>query len=198
MAGTGCLPCNPAPIAVARCAGRNGGNRSSFGGFMQIHNVSHCRFVPRFLTVVAMTCVAALALQSAPSFAQTCNAGQTPSTPTSQFTVHGDGTVTHSTTGLTWKVCSEGQTWSNPGDVATCTGNALGYDYQWALSNAQSHAFAGYNDWRMPSVQELASIVETCRGNPISNTINNVVFPATPSNIFGQPRPTPQRPPRGR
>lgn len=136
----------------------------------------------RVLRVVAV--VATAALQSASGFAQTCNAGQTPSTPTSQFTAHGDGTVTHNTSRLMWKVCSEGQTWSSPGGVATCSGNAAGYDYEGAFALADGQTFAGYSDWRMPSVQELASLVETCRGSPISNTINNVVFPATPSDIF--------------
>jgi Protein of unknown function (DUF1566) len=116
--------------------------------------------------------------------AQTCNQGQTPSTPTSQFTAHGDGTVTHRTTGLMWKVCSEGQSWSNPGGVATCSGGATGHDFVGALALAEGQSFAGHSDWRMPSVQELASIIETCRGDPILNTINNVVFPATPSTIF--------------
>ncbi|MDP2902124.1 MAG: hypothetical protein Q8N96_03325 [Methylovulum sp.] len=40
----------------------------------------------------------------------------TPTTPTSEFIINNDGTVTHKTTGLTWMRCAMGQT----GRVGTC------------------------------------------------------------------------------
>ena len=36
------------------------------------------------------------------------NAAATESTPTSAFTNHGDGTLTHGLTGLMWKQCPQG------------------------------------------------------------------------------------------
>jgi Protein of unknown function (DUF1566) len=118
--------------------------------------------------------LACLALQTT-AIAQTCNPGQTPTTPTSEFAVHGDGTVTHLRTGLMWKVCAEGQSFA----AGTCTGTAATYYFDDALTHADGHSYAGHKDWRMPSIQELDSIVEYCRGHPIASTINDQVFPAS-------------------
>jgi Protein of unknown function (DUF1566) len=138
-------------------------------------------FLRSFSAVFAL---ASMTLQTA-SFAQTCNPNTTPSAPTSQFTVHGNGTVTHKRTGLMWKVCSEGQTWSQPVSSPSCDGMATTHTFLSAITSvAESHSFASYDDWRMPSVQELQSIVESCRGAPTNNTVNNIVFPDTPSANF--------------
>jgi Protein of unknown function (DUF1566) len=74
-----------------------------------------------------------------------------------------DGTLTAA--GLTWKVCSEGRSWSG----FTCTGTAALV----AASNAQAFAnaantaeFAQINDWRVPTKQELRSLLQL--GNDLS------------------------------
>ena len=104
------------------------------------------------------------------------NANVIESTPTADFTVNGDGTVTHIRTGLMWKQCTEGQ-----GGPACDAGAATGMTWGEALNAANSAnaaAFAGHTDWRLPNIKELESIVELCGHVP---AINRTVFPATPS-----------------
>ncbi len=106
------------------------------------------------------------------------NANLVESTPTADFdTIATDGTVIHTKTGLMWKRCAEGQTW----DGATCTGGASSFTWQNALAAAASSTFAGHDDWRLPNVKELQSIVESCGYNP---AINQTVFPATLASYF--------------
>ncbi len=99
-----------------------------------------------------------------------------PATPDSDFTPHGDGTVTHLATGLMWKECVEGKS-----GVDCATGTASFLDWAEALQSAvaaNAAAFGGHDDWRLPNQQELLSIVETCGRFP---TINQNAFPGTPS-----------------
>ncbi|MDX8390833.1 MAG: DUF1566 domain-containing protein [Mariprofundaceae bacterium] len=109
-----------------------------------------------------------------------CVSTITASTPTADFTDHGNGTVTHSKTGLMWKQCSEGL--SGVGGACT-TGAALTYTWQAALQLVETLngavGFATYTDWRVPNIKELASIVEEQCSFP---AINEVIFPAIVSN----------------
>ncbi len=92
------------------------------------------------------------------------------------YTDHGNGTVTDSRTGLMWKKCSEGQTGHD------CSGNSV-TTFTWAeaLVHAEAHTFAGHDDWRLPNIRELDSLVEECRFTP---AINDAHFPNTPSSYF--------------
>ena len=114
--------------------------------------------------------------------AQTCKTNIPATTPTSQFTDNGNGTITDTKTGLMWKRCSEGQVWSNGGCARLGKGGAY-YRWQVAMTRTQTlnkaGGFAGYADWRMPSVEELQSIVEKQCSAP---AINLTVFPDTPSS----------------
>jgi uncharacterized repeat protein (TIGR01451 family) len=96
-------------------------------------------------------------------------------TPTVDFTDNGNGTVTHQKTGLMWQRCSVGQTWNGAG----CTGSASSMNYTSAI--AQTSVLADYNDWRLPTLNELNTIVEYKNYSP---AINSTVFPNTPSNLF--------------
>jgi hypothetical protein len=93
-------------------------------------------------------------------------------TPTADFTANGDGTITHKPTGLMWKQCLEGFS-----GVDCTTGTASQYTWQAALQLADGHSFAGYDDWRLPNIKELSSIVETGCFIP---AINLTVFPNFP------------------
>lgn len=107
------------------------------------------------------------------------NPNMTESTPTSAFTVHGDGTATHSLTGLMWKRCVEGLS-----GAACTTGTAATMTWSAAHAAAVADRTGGYADWRVPSRNELQSIIEYCGWGP---PINQTVFPATPGLGFPEP-----------
>jgi hypothetical protein len=100
------------------------------------------------------------------------NASVVEDTPTADFTDNGDGTVTHTLTGLMWKQCAEGLS-----GAGCATGTATMMNWSSALSVAASGTTAGYSDWRLPNQGELLSIVETCGYTP---AINQTLFPITP------------------
>lgn len=119
--------------------------------------------------------VAALTLAAPAVQAVTCVNNLPPGNPDAIYQVHGNGTVTDTRTGLTWKRCAEGQSWNG----STCTGSASRHTWANALALAEASTFAGHGDWRLPSLKELRSLVEECRYNP---AINDTVFPNTLSS----------------
>jgi hypothetical protein len=92
------------------------------------------------------------------------------------FVDNGDGTVTQTNTGLMWAKCSEGQTGS---DCSGGSESTMAWDV--ALTTANNSSLASYSDWRLPNVTELTSLLEDYRVDP---SINNTVFPNTPSDWF--------------
>lgn len=124
----------------------------------------YCKTVAAFI-IVPILC-------SDPVMAtQTCRSDLTAVTPTARFVNNGDGTITDSATELTWKRCSEGLS----GDACE-NGPALTYTWPEALKLAASSTFAGQKEWRLPTVQELDSIVEYKCTMP---AVNAEIFPAT-------------------
>ncbi len=65
------------------------------------------------------------------------------------FFENGDGTVTDTSTGLMWQKPAEGE-----------------MNWEAALAYSESLNFAGYSDWRLPSLKELWSIVDHSRARP--------------------------------
>lgn len=63
---------------------------------------------------------------------------------TNDFIDNGDGTITDNATGLMW----------------TQDDSQIGYDWEDALTYAESSEMAGYTDWRLPNVKELQGIVD--------------------------------------
>lgn len=108
--------------------------------------------------------------------AQACNPNIVEVTPSLRFTVHDNGVVTDLQTGLMWKRCPEGQS-----GVDCSTGSEDLFDWRQALERAEVATDADHNDWRLPNVKELASIVETQCGHP---SINLSIFPGTQSSRF--------------
>ncbi|MCU0833342.1 MAG: DUF1566 domain-containing protein [Chromatiaceae bacterium] len=95
----------------------------------------------------------------------------------SRFSNPGDGTLIDASTGLAWKRCSEGQTW----DGATCTGSASKHDWREALDLAEGATDAGHDDWRVPSLDELASLIDKACAHP---ALDLSTFPDTPAGVF--------------
>ncbi len=69
------------------------------------------------------------------------------------YTDNGDGTITDNASGLMWLEVDLG----------------VAVDWQEALSLAESSEFAGYDDWRLPDVKELQSIVSYDGSYPAIN-----------------------------
>ena len=129
------------------------------------------RSPPLAHALAAVLCLAASTAQ-----AVTCQNGIPASNPDNIYTVHGNGTVTDTRTGLMWKQCLEGY----GADNCTADGGTSSFTWNAALTLAESHEFAGHSDWRLPNLKELRSLVEECRNTP---AINNDVFPNTSSSV---------------
>ena len=80
--------------------------------------------------------------------------------PDTRFIENGDGTVTDNFTGLMWLQKSSGE-----------------MDLQNAQTYAKSLSLAGYDDWRLPDMTELAMLCDRNQTNP---ALNRIVF----SSIF--------------
>ena len=81
------------------------------------------------------------------------------------YTDNGDGTVTDNVTGLMWQQAVPATTYTWADAVAYCPTLTL----------------AGHGDWRLPSVIELASIVDLGQSD---TSIDSTYFPSTPGNWF--------------
>ncbi|MBI4605366.1 MAG: DUF1566 domain-containing protein [Planctomycetes bacterium] len=90
--------------------------------------------------------------------------------PEGRFLDQGDGTVTDACTGLLWRkdtsdVNGDGQVspdWIRGGDtVPWCE----------ALAYCEEMSFAGHDDWRLPTIRELESIVDYGRSRPAADPI---------------------------
>jgi len=72
---------------------------------------------------------------------------------------NGDGTVSDTATGLMWQQATAGA-----------------YSWQEALTAAEILNLAGYDDWRLPDINELRTLIEY---NPSGTSINTTFFPDT-------------------
>lgn len=94
---------------------------------------------------------------------------------TDRFSPQPDGTVIDNNTGLMWMRCILGQNW----DGKVCQQPKPWFTYHtWdkAMNNASSSRYAGYQDWHLPTRDELRSIVEYRCKDP---SINPKIFPGS-------------------
>ena len=121
-----------------------------------------------------LTLATLMALTATISHAQTCNPNIARSAPDSRYQLVNDNTEVKDTqTGLIWQRCSLGQTWSG----TACTGTAATYNWANALQTAKNMG----NNWRVPNVKELDSLVEEACYNA---AINETYFPNTVSSYY--------------
>lgn len=105
------------------------------------------------------------------------------------FTGNGNGTITDNLTDLMWQKCSTGQ---NNDDA--CSGAASTYNWYQATGTADAiHnprgnmdvcgtlTLGGHTDWRLPSMEELESIIDGGTHRPV---INTTYFPNTDSSFY--------------
>ncbi|MCI5160735.1 MAG: DUF1566 domain-containing protein [Candidatus Electrothrix sp. AX5] len=99
-----------------------------------------------------------------------------------QYIDHGDGTVTDTKTDLMWKRCSEGLSGDNCED-----GKGERYTWDDAMQRFKNVEYAGSADWRLPTIDELKTLVYCSKGVNKTNgwchdgseapTINQQAFP---------------------
>ena len=92
-----------------------------------------------------------------------------------KFTVQ-DGIAEDTETGLMWLRFAHGQTWQN----GTAVGDAKKVNWNKAFEIAkqfnQQGGYAGHSDWRLPTVDELKSLIDRVKGKS-GNFIDTDVFP---------------------
>jgi hypothetical protein len=137
----------------------------------------HCiLFFSRIVSCLCLIAVPVLAFAK-----QTCNTSTMAlSVPDSAFSDNGDGTVTDQRSRMTWMQCMVGQVWKG----GQCTGQPQRLTWQAAqefaaVVNKQGDYF--FNDWRVPSLRDLAMITERQCQNPRTNL---ALFPGTPADFF--------------
>lgn len=127
--------------------------------------------------LVVSLLLGALAL---PAVAQKCDVSKSATAPSSQFKINDNGTVTNSKTKHVWLRCGLGMSWNG----SSCEGKTLTYNWGAAVeavNELNAKKVAGRNDWRLPKLSELNSIVEKQCFKP---AINLDVFPFTPESGF--------------
>jgi hypothetical protein len=105
---------------------------------------------------------------------------------------NGDGTVTDVTTKLQWMRCAMGQTWTG----AMCSGEPS--KHNWEQARGLRNNFASHADWRLPTIDELKTLVYCSSGKPATwskegkgcdgdyrrPTLVDEAFPNTPNSFF--------------
>jgi hypothetical protein len=121
--------------------------------------------------------VMAFVLPSMPVFAQQCDSGRAQTSPDHLFIIKNDGTVKDRNTNLQWMRCSLGQVWQD----GRCAFTQLTYNFHEAFVAVsefnRSGGIAIHQDWRLPTLKELATIVEQRCEDP---AINTNAFPDAP------------------
>jgi hypothetical protein len=139
--------------------------------------------------LLSLACVIGL---SACSVASPPIVPKSPQSTSGRYTDHGNYTVTDNLTKLMWQQCGRGQKLTLKG----CEGLPMKFTWSSAMSGfAKDSQFAGHGDWRMPTHQELRTLVwcgddnmpvppagdgGVCEGrNAPVPAINGKVFPNT-------------------
>jgi len=115
-----------------------------------------------------------------PVVAQKCDVSKPATAPFNQFKVNDNGSITDTASNLVWLRCGLGMSWNG----SSCEGQTLSYGWHSAVAAVKelnTKKVAGRNDWRLPSLSELQSIVEKRCFKP---AIDLDAFPFTPESGF--------------
>ena len=116
----------------------------------------------------------------APVLAQDCDTRKAATASMSRFKVSSPGTITDNKNKLVWLRCPLGMEWNKN----SCAGKVLGYTWNEAVVAADevnAEKVLGRNDWRLPTIDELNTIVERRCFKP---AIDLAVFPYSPESGF--------------
>ena len=86
-------------------------------------------------------------------YGQDANYSNIPYAPS--YTNNGNGTVTDNVTGLVWQKCLAGQN-----NDSTCSGTAVTNTYQNALAYCDTLSLGGRDDWRLPAIEEIETLIK--------------------------------------
>lgn len=117
---------------------------------------------------------------AAPAVAQECDKSRPATAPMSRFKAGAEGTITDTQTKKSWLRCPVGMSWSG----STCTGQSLTYKWNDALEMVNEYnakKAGGRSNWRLPTVEELNTLVEKQCFKP---AINLEAFPYSPESGF--------------
>ena len=109
-------------------------------------------------TILILTCVM--------SMIATANADCVDNIPKTSGPFDGSGLVGQvldQSTGLVWYQCRLGEIYEN----GVCTGESTGVNWLETINEAESFEFEGFNNWRLPNIKELQSIVEYSCQSPM-------------------------------
>jgi hypothetical protein len=97
--------------------------------------------------------------------------------PFTEFRLIGQGGAIDKRTGLMWFRCNAGEFWYG----GSCRGSIQRVNWHQAKIVADEATVAGYEDWRLPTVDELKGLVEK---NCINPAINPYVFPSVGTEVY--------------
>ena len=135
------------------------------------------QFNPRFIACVLASLLWTAAALADDSHCEDGVGSKNPSAPDREFIDMDNGVVQHAHTGLQWSRCAVCQSWSSgrcQGATEVFYWNEAGDAIEQLNRTGQ---LAGHTDWRLPTVEELATLIEKCRQAP---AINTDIFPNTP------------------
>jgi uncharacterized protein DUF1566 len=144
----------------------NGDNRVTINEIIAVVNAALYDCAPAAATPTPTTSPSAT---TRPSATRTPTKGPTP-TPTPRFLDNGNGTITDTTTGLMWEKQSDDgsvhdkdarYSWSLSGSTAP-----TGTTFTVFLPLLNATQFGGYRDWRLPTLDELQTLVFRGGVNP--------------------------------